>query len=702
MSLNRYEVCASHEVRPNVVRLYGLRLWVSSCAKLFSVSPRGTPHRHCISARHPWFGWREPWGDAARAILVLFAVALAAPARGQVSCADPNNLCTGDPCRIGYIEVQSPCIVDFGARRVIISGGVGVPEAGTLSFMAGAFELRRGINGQHAGKGERGANISLSATGDIFVLPRARVTASGNLTAGTIALNAGGNIDLQGILRSVAVGHAPATSGGIVQVEAGGTLISSRAGRVDVYSRKATGGGQATLKGALGVSLLRPISASGSFGGAVEVSSTGGHVTVSDDLDALGSLGNGGSILVSGTGGVTVYHLDARGRTNGGSIQVSGTGGVTVSGIDAKSTHDGNGGSILVSGTGGDVTVSDYLDAKGDTNGGSIQVSSTGGDVTVSGINVNSGHGNGGTIQVSGTGGVAVNYNLDASGRTNGGSIQVSGTGGVTVNYNLYASGYTNGGSILVSSTGGVTVSHLYASGGTNGGSIQVSSTGGDVTVRGIKVKSGHGNGGTIQVSGTGGVTVNHYLDASGDTNGGSIQVSGTGGVTVSGDINVGSNFGYGGTILVSSTGGVTVNKSLEAKGGTNGGSIQVSSTGGDVTISGDLRARGSDGMGGMVNVAAMGTLSIRSSAASWSHIYAYGSTGGGRIDLTGSAVTIGSRRLLDARGGSGVIEGQASGDLTAAGDFRAAPDGCIGLSAGGTRDTTGARFDVPLMESCP
>jgi hypothetical protein len=36
---------------------------------------------------------------------LLLVLALAAPAPAQVSCADPDNLCTGDPCVISTLEV---------------------------------------------------------------------------------------------------------------------------------------------------------------------------------------------------------------------------------------------------------------------------------------------------------------------------------------------------------------------------------------------------------------------------------------------------------------------------------------------------------------------------------------------------------------------------------------------------------------------
>jgi hypothetical protein len=64
------------------------------------------------------------------------------------------------------------------------------------------------------------------------------------------------------------------------------------------------------------------------------------------------------------------------------------------------------------------------------------------------------------------------------------------------------------------------------------------------------------------------------------------------------------------------------------------------------------------------------------------------GEKGGDKFDATGAA--------------GGVIEGQAGGNLTAVGKYSAGTGGCIGLSAGGTLDTSGGTFDVPLTGSCP
>ena len=90
-----------------------------------------------------------------RSMAAAFAMvaALASQAAADVSCADPNDLCTGDPCTITTVSVQSPCVVDFGARTLIIAGTVSVPDDGTLSFTAATIIQRGPIDGRHVGHG---------------------------------------------------------------------------------------------------------------------------------------------------------------------------------------------------------------------------------------------------------------------------------------------------------------------------------------------------------------------------------------------------------------------------------------------------------------------------------------------------------------------------------------------------------------------
>ena len=97
---------------------------------------------------------------AGRIVVALLTVLLtAAPGRAQVDCSNPDNLCTGDPCVIGAIELPASCVVDFGTRTVIISRRLRLPPDGVLSFSAGAFTVSGSIVNQHTATSS--ASVSL-------------------------------------------------------------------------------------------------------------------------------------------------------------------------------------------------------------------------------------------------------------------------------------------------------------------------------------------------------------------------------------------------------------------------------------------------------------------------------------------------------------------------------------------------------------
>ena len=72
----------------------------------------------------------------------------------------------------------------------------------------------------------------------------------------------------------------------------------------------------------------------------------------------------------------------------------------------------------------------------------------------------------------------------------------------------------------------------------------------------------------------------------------------------------------------------------------------------------------------------------------------------GFRVTATAGAATLDGS--FHARGGPSVIQATATGNVDVAGDYRVAPNGCIGLDAGGTLATGGATFDTPPVTVCP
>src|SRR5712692_1360500 len=201
------------------------------------------------------------------AAVALGLVVVASSTRAQVSCSDPANLCTGDPCVITDVTVASPCTVDFGPRTVIIQGNLRVPAAGTLSFTAGAItlELNSRIDGTDLSGGGAGADVTLQASGEI---------------------------DLKG--RGIDTSGSP---GGAITVEADGMLL---AGALVAAKGLNGNGGHVILRGAAGVASARvEASAIRAGGGSIEVSSSAGPADVSGQLRAAGPDG-GGTIAVIG------------------------------------------------------------------------------------------------------------------------------------------------------------------------------------------------------------------------------------------------------------------------------------------------------------------------------------------------------------------------------------------------------------------
>src|SRR5262245_43430798 len=97
------------------------------------------------------------------AIVPVVLLLLVSTAHAQVSCDDPDNLCTGDPCVIENVDVLSPCIVDFGSRTVVIQGKVKAVFANSsyeVSFTAGSIVV-------DAGGEIEGGPVTLTASGPI-------------------------------------------------------------------------------------------------------------------------------------------------------------------------------------------------------------------------------------------------------------------------------------------------------------------------------------------------------------------------------------------------------------------------------------------------------------------------------------------------------------------------------------------------------
>lgn len=336
-----------------------------------------------------------------RHVGLVLALGLAgAPARAQVDCDAPDDLCTGDPCVIASVEVADPCVLDFGTRSLVIGGTLKLPNSGELSLTAGAITVAgriQNVSGSVAGVGPR---ITLAAAGDVALdRPIRLASVRGALQPGALTVQAGGNLSARSVVIattspttidwSAATGDVDyrgrintAKPGGAVSIAAGGridafgslrrvetvdldaggdlrlggrmsarqSLTASAGGELSLETVLRDYGSDVVLRGALGVRLRKTISNTPLIidDGSVTVDSSAGTVDVLMPLKA-------NDIAITAAGDITLDALVAASPPTraGGSIDIESTGGsitanaaITAQSGDGFSPGDGAGGHV--------------------------------------------------------------------------------------------------------------------------------------------------------------------------------------------------------------------------------------------------------------------------------------------------------------------------------------------------------------------
>ena len=266
---------------------------------------------------------RRPRGKRSRLAVVVAVLAgiVADSPRSEgltsVDCDTPDDFCTGDPCETAdsIVITVASCVLDFSPRKLVIARKVFVPDSGTLSLTAGSIDMKGKLDGKHTSGAGNGADITLIASGDILV--QGRIDVAGRTSVGTIALDAGGDIELEHQLRARVRGSGATASGGVVSVDADGVLTSIRRGKIDVRGRhNNTSGGQATLRGATGVTLLGRVEARGEPGGSVTIESSAGSVNLQEEIRVQGN--PAGEVAVDAAVDVSIGGRRGRLRADGG------------------------------------------------------------------------------------------------------------------------------------------------------------------------------------------------------------------------------------------------------------------------------------------------------------------------------------------------------------------------------------------------
>jgi hypothetical protein len=217
------------------------------------------------------------------------------------------------------------------------------------------------------------------------------------------------------------------------------------------------------------------------------------------------------------------------------------------------------------------------------------------------------------------------------------------------------------------------------------GGSLLIGSTSGGLALSNLR--NDGDNGGTTVVAGLGAITINRVV-ARGEASGGMVTIGSAASITLR-SVQADSD-GTGGMVEILSGGSLEVISQIDVAGMLGGKAT--------LTASGDLLV-------GLAEISAEEGGEVRLSGASIpgiANVSVDSDAAGGLFLATSTSGDIGMDSIYDARGTpGGIIQVEAAGDLFASGQFKAVVGGCIGLSAGGTVNTTGGIFDVPITPTC-
>jgi cysteine-rich repeat protein len=349
---------------------------------------------------------------ASRLLPVALAVVVvhAAPARSAVVCTAAALCGSGTaPCTIaGTHDVSHGCHLDFGSRVITLTGTLQSPTtASSFAITAGSFTIDNGKLKSVGSPSESGGDIDVTVSG-LFRMDGALARID------TGAIGGGGAVTITAGTVQLANGKIIANGGGIESCgDGGGVTISATGsvlldGTIDSTAGAACGGGTISISGTA-IDVLEPINVSGGDAGfaEIELTATGGAVTT----QAAGALRANGSPVSVDTGG------------NGGTILLSASGAVTLNAVveATGAAVDGSGGTIEIV-AGGDVSANEVLNVDGlggFSYGGAIAIESGAQVILGKDVRARSGGSSaGGSIAIEASGDVQ---------RTSGGSILADG-----------------------------------------------------------------------------------------------------------------------------------------------------------------------------------------------------------------------------------------------------------------------------------
>ncbi|HEY2386588.1 MAG TPA: hypothetical protein VGK30_06475 [Candidatus Binatia bacterium] len=411
----------------------------------------------------------------------------------SVLCAAPSGPCTAMLVPLSAaIDVQSGgCAFDLGGRAFTVSktfqmtgaGFITVTNAGDITITStgklkarGDFVLATATPTPHATPTVTpglGTNVPTPAPTQTFVA----TGPPGTIQGGTITLNSNGKITHAGILD--------------VSGDSAGTITLNAVADIQVQS-----GSETTAVG-----IASSSDAGEADGGTVEITTTGGSITVSGPITVSGDQqAGGGEVDLTAAHNIDVEQtIDASGGADdGGTIDIEAGDNLTVG---RTLTADSNVGA----GFGGDITLAAGEDLfNGPLDGGALTVN--GATIRFNGSDSEASSGDGGELDASAAGAL----------QFLGSGVTIRGNGG-----NLFDG---DGGTVCIDNTD-LNPNHI----GPLEGNVRLDGTiilqsGGDV-----------GSGGDFEASAGADFIVNATIDTSGTLDGGTIEMDAGGAISVNG-----------------------------------------------------------------------------------------------------------------------------------------------------------------------
>ncbi|MCX8073629.1 MAG: hypothetical protein N3C12_14460 [Candidatus Binatia bacterium] len=483
---------------------------------------------------------------ASAVLLPSTAAAIPACTANEIIAQEPNCGPTGNCVITKAYEVPSaaPCVFNFSGRNVSLASTSRITVgSGDLTIQAANFTMAPGalIDAQGTGTSGRSANggtvrIFSSGTVDIQGVSgnRSRIDASANNAAGTIRIEATGNVTLNG--RLLATNLRSTADGGSVTVISGGNLSTSATPITEILvtggSQAIRGGGQIDLQARGDVTLATntSIDIRGSNGGTLDVSA-GGNITFSGAAaSSTGEAGSGGTITISA----------------GRRVVIAGV--ITGNGGTADPTAGGEGGSLSIETLLGDVVIRANLRFEGsdpDGDGGDIDIDANGDIQIASGVTVSTRSdgslGVGGTVALTAARDIVTSTQsapaIDVSGGGGGGGLDIVAGRNIVLNAPIDVSGRA---------AGGVGGDVSIVAGDFGNGNLTIANTV-DVSGGPCSTEAGCGEGGTTDVEAcTLTVAANGRMNGNAPDAGGFHRLTGRQQVQVSGSVTALATTGAG------------------------------------------------------------------------------------------------------------------------------------------------------------